>query len=168
MQYYRFVHKHGVSTLELVGLLEGSGENRGTVAQTTQGGSGEETNTSDLNESDPFDDDNVDSEHNAEDEDAEMEDEHDLEAPLFGSDNDTSDEEFMESRRRVTGWNSNVVHIAKQLEKEAVEGVVGGKKASSTGCTDDGGSDENDFVSEYEKSEEDIHTLVDSDNEDSL
>ncbi|KAL2922877.1 Palmitoyltransferase ZDHHC2 [Bienertia sinuspersici] len=86
---------------------------------------------------------------------------------LEGDNGDTSDEEFFTARERVKGCNAKLLEIASQLQKDANEGRLGSQvrgEASNAarseqleGC-----------VSDYEQSDEEVHTPPDSGEDETL
>ncbi|XP_056690232.1 uncharacterized protein [Spinacia oleracea] len=80
------------------------------------------------------------------------------------SDSDESDEEYVVARERIKSCNNKLFEVAQQLQREAAEGKLGyvpSKPTTGEGTSADGG-----YVSEYEDSEDDIHTPPDSGDED--
>ncbi|XP_056690438.1 uncharacterized protein [Spinacia oleracea] len=80
------------------------------------------------------------------------------------SDTDESDEEYIASRAKTRSCNNKLVELAEQLQREAAEGKLGGVQSEAT--TGEGTSAAGGYVSEYEDSEDDIHTPPDSGDED--
>ncbi|KAL2892664.1 Gag-Pol polyprotein [Bienertia sinuspersici] len=86
---------------------------------------------------------------------------------LEGDNGDTSDEEFFTARERVRGCNAKLPEIASQLQKDANEGRLGSQVRGEAlnaarseqleGC-----------VSDYEQSDEEVHTPPDSGEDEAL
>lgn len=84
---------------------------------------------------------------------------------LVTGESDNSDEEVAVARERVTKCNKQILEIASQLQREACEGRFGGSikaqsRPQSAAETSVGG-----YVSEYEDSEDEIHTPPNTDDE---
>ena len=78
--------------------------------------------------------------------------------------NNTSDEEYNTTRDKVRGCNSKLYDLAQQLQKEAIEGRLGGKEKGTTYISDQETSTSArlERVSEYEESDNEIHTPAES------
>ncbi|XP_021721493.1 uncharacterized protein LOC110689055 [Chenopodium quinoa] len=81
---------------------------------------------------------------------------------------DTSDEEQVLARERVKGFNSIVVEVAHKLQQEAAEGKLKAQKKQTPPVEASSSRKEGEHVSEYEDSEDEIHTPTTSDDEKTL
>ncbi|KAL2924672.1 Antiviral helicase SKI2 [Bienertia sinuspersici] len=103
------------------------------------------------------------------DEDEEQQTGEEVVGEEFVGDIDTSDEETRIARDRVKGHNKELIQLARQLEQEAGEGSLGleqqQKVDALSGQLDAG---EQGPLSDYEGSDQDIHTPPETDDEESL
>ncbi|XP_010675433.3 uncharacterized protein LOC104891435 [Beta vulgaris subsp. vulgaris] len=84
---------------------------------------------------------------------------------LDGVGDDTSDDEYWESRKRVSGWNEKIIGIANQLQRDAATGRLCNQGEGQQ--TDPTGDADKEFLSEYEASEDENHT-PDEDEQDEI
>ncbi|KAL2925814.1 UDP-N-acetylglucosamine--N-acetylmuramyl-(pentapeptide) pyrophosphoryl-undecaprenol N-acetylglucosamine transferase [Bienertia sinuspersici] len=78
---------------------------------------------------------------------------------------DTSDDEQRVARNRVKGFNFGVIELAHKLQVEAVEGKLSAQRVEES---DLALRNEGNIVSDYEESEEEIHTPTPSDEDETL
>ncbi|KAL2903319.1 Gag-Pol polyprotein [Bienertia sinuspersici] len=85
---------------------------------------------------------------------------------LDGPDSETSDEEYQSAREKARGFNKQLFKVAKQLEQEA---AAVGKVGNTTELrqVEEGPSNRDGPLSDYEESDEDIHTPTSSDGDES-
>ncbi|CAH9134895.1 unnamed protein product [Cuscuta epithymum] len=82
-----------------------------------------------------------------------------IEEGLFGSEEDTSDEEYQRVREGVKGWNAKVMGIANTLQKEAAEGKLPGQShRTSMTHVHEHKDKESAFTSDYEDTDEEMLT----------
>ncbi|XP_021743968.1 uncharacterized protein LOC110710010 [Chenopodium quinoa] len=93
--------------------------------------------------------------------------EEELEEQIPPSDGGTSDEEYVNTREQLKGWNTKAVDMALQLQKEAEQRKLAGQRQNTQNREGDGVI-VNDFLSEYEDSEEEIATPDEHEEEDNI
>ncbi|XP_056694728.1 uncharacterized protein [Spinacia oleracea] len=99
---------------------------------------------------------------NLEFEEGEEEEENVIEGTDFiENESDESDDELRVARERVKFCNVRLLEIANQVEREAKEGKLGAQSSQPTETT----PSQSGYLSEYEDSEDDIHTPPDSGDE---
>ncbi|XP_056691513.1 uncharacterized protein [Spinacia oleracea] len=92
---------------------------------------------------------------------------------VIHSDGDTEDDEYKESRKNLRSWNADILKIARQLQNDVEDGKLLGQVASpqaqaqaqpqpQQGTT----HQSDDLCSEYEESEDEIHTPGESEDDD--
>ena len=103
-----------------------------------------------------------DSESYLSDIDLDHEIEEELRVHVLGYETDNSDEEYREARSRIKRWNDEVVHIASEIQEEVEKRSVRNKfDASSSGGVSEEGAP-NTFVSDYEDSADELHSIGES------
>lgn len=76
----------------------------------------------------------------------------------------TSDEEYLTAKNRVKVCKNNLLEIVEELRKQADEGFIA-TNSNKGSRSDDGQANESGYMSEYENSEDEIHTPEGSDGE---
>ncbi|KAL2930452.1 Plasmid recombination enzyme type 3 [Bienertia sinuspersici] len=95
--------------------------------------------------------------------DEEFEAEFVTEGECGGSKEDTSDEELINARKNVKGFNTRLFEIATQLQQEAAEGRLGYQRnEGATPCTR---NEQAEVLSEYENSSDECHSPPESEDE---
>ncbi|KAL2921355.1 Protein MCM10-like protein [Bienertia sinuspersici] len=86
---------------------------------------------------------------------------------LYGPNSETSDEEYQTAREMARGFNKQLFKVAKQLEQEAAAlGKVG--NTTELRQVEEGPSKRDGPLSDYEESDEEIHTPTSSDGDESV
>lgn len=88
-----------------------------------------------------------------------------IEQTKNGGEADSSDDELKVAKDMVRGTNTKLFEWAKQLQKDAVEGTLSMRCNGAISGNIDTQAGEAGFVSEYQDSEGDIHTLGNSGDE---
>ncbi|KAL2944395.1 hypothetical protein RDABS01_032742 [Bienertia sinuspersici] len=78
---------------------------------------------------------------------------------------DSSDDELNEARQRLKKKNAELYEIAKRLQIEAAEGKLGAEQLTNPSSSALLNAERHEPLSEYEQSDEEIHTPVDSEEE---
>ncbi|KAL2932963.1 Serum amyloid A protein [Bienertia sinuspersici] len=76
----------------------------------------------------------------------------------WGSDSDTDDEEFRDSRRKIEAWNAAALSTARDLQQKALQGTVTRSEKGKSQEETEADTVEDEFVSDYDESGDELNT----------
>ncbi|KAL2903511.1 Antiviral helicase SKI2, partial [Bienertia sinuspersici] len=76
----------------------------------------------------------------------------------WGSDSDTDDEEFRDSRRKIEAWNAATLSTARDLQQKALQGTVTRSEKGKSQDEIEADTVEDEFVSDYDESGDELNT----------